>query len=118
MSSHNWGVGAINYYNISSPQELAAIARNAPGRMILRFYRLGCPACDRMTGTWMDMSRRQEYRPVTFVSVNVEENQALSKHYNIERIPTFVCIEGGRPTSSFTGADAEALRRIIETGRP
>lgn len=118
MSTHNWGVNPLNHFDISSPEELAAVARNARGRMILRFYRVGCPACDRMAGTWADMSRRQEYRPVMFVSINVEDNEVLSKHYKIDRIPTFVCIEGGKPVSSFTGANVESLRRMIETGRP
>ena len=115
-STHNWGTGAINYYDISSPQELVAIAKKAPGRIIVRFYRVGCPACDRMVGTWMDMSRRPEYRPVTFVSANVEDNEILARHYKVERIPTFVSIDGGKPRGVFTGADVTALRRLIETG--
>lgn len=117
MASHNWSDNAVNSFNISTPEELVAIARKAPGRMILRFYRVGCPACDRMVGTWMEFSRRQDYKRVTFVNVNVEENVVLSKHYKIDRIPTFVCIDGGKPASSFTGADVEALRRLIETGK-
>lgn len=122
MATHNWGVGALNYYDVTRPEELQAIARRAPGRIIMRFYRVGCPACDRMAGTWADMSRRQDYKGVTFVSVNVEESPVLSKHYKVERIPTFVSIDkvGGtyRPSNSFTGANVESLRRLIETGSP
>jgi thioredoxin-like negative regulator of GroEL len=117
--SHNWGVErSVNHFDIHTPEELVAISKKAPGRIVIRFFRMGCPACDRMVGTWMDMTRREMYKPVTFVSANVEDNEVLAKHYKIERIPTFVCIENGRPVSIFSGADPERLRRMIETGKP
>jgi thioredoxin-like negative regulator of GroEL len=119
MTSHYWGTQQLNNYDIQSPEELSAIAaRVHGGRMILRFHRIGCPACDSMAGVWMDMMKRPEYRAVTFVGVNVQDNPVLSKHYMIERIPTFVCIERGTPVSSFTGADVIRLKRMIETGQP
>ena len=54
-----------------------------------------------------------------FVSIDVsdEANQVLARHYNLSKIPTFVCVENNVPRSSFSGADPVALRRLIETGR-
>lgn len=116
MTSHYWGTQALNIHDIQSPEELVAIAKRSPGRIVLRFHRIGCPACDRMAGVWQDFSRRPEYRGVNFVGINVQENPALTKHYRVERIPTFVCVENGHPVSAFSGADVEKLRRLIETG--
>jgi len=117
MTSHYWGTQALNTYDIQSPEELVAISKRSPGRLVLRFHRVGCPACDRMAGVWADVSRRPEYKGVTFVGVNVQENPVLTKHYKVERIPTFVCVENARPVSVFSGADVEKLRRMIETGQ-
>ena len=63
------------------------------------------------------MSRREDYRKVVFVDINVEDCQVLARHYNISHIPTFVCIEGGKPKAKFSGADIDKLTMLIETGR-
>lgn len=117
MTTHNRGSYGVNHYDISTPQELTAIAKAVGrGRMVLRFYRDGCPHCDHMVGSWLDFVRRPEYKTVTFISLNTAENSVLARHYNVNAVPTFVCIDGGIPRSKFSGADVERLRRMIETG--
>jgi thiol-disulfide isomerase/thioredoxin len=106
----------VNIYDISTPEELKAAVRRAPGRVILRFHRIGCPACDKMAGTWLDMSRRPDYANVTFVGINVEDNRELANAFNIESIPTFMSLDRGVANCKFVGADPIKLRRLIETG--
>jgi thioredoxin-like negative regulator of GroEL len=118
MTSHSWSANELNNFDVQSSEELLAIANRYPTRrLVLRFHRRGCPACDRMAGVWLDVVRRSEYRDVVFVGINVEDVPSLTKHYRIERIPTFVCVENMKPVSGFQGADVIKLRRMIETGR-
>ena len=106
----------VNIYDISTPEELSEAVRRAPGRVVLRFHRIGCPACDRMAGTWLSMSRSPEYSKVTFVGINVQDNRELAEAFNIESIPTFMALERGVARGKFIGADPIKLRRLIETG--
>jgi thioredoxin-like negative regulator of GroEL len=118
MAAHYPPAQSVNVYDISNPEQLTELAKRKPGRIIMRFYRIGCPACDRMAGIWADMTRMMDYKHVTFANVNVEDSEALTKHYTVDRIPFFVCIERGIPKSSFSGADATKLKRMIEIGYP
>ena len=106
----------LNIYEVSSPEELDAAVRRAPGRVILKFHRPNCPACIRMAGTWLDMARRPNYRNVTFIGINSEDNRELAGAFKIEYLPTFMALERGIKKASFTGASPEKLMRLIETG--
>jgi thiol-disulfide isomerase/thioredoxin len=120
MSSHfqPW-LQSLNAFDIAGTNDLRGILRSNPRRVVLRFHRVGCPPCDAIVPTWLEYSRAQIYKPVTFVGVNVEqpENGELMRFYKVDRTPTFVCLENGVPTSTFVGADPAKLRRMIETGR-
>lgn len=105
-----------NHYDISTPQELEAILRQSNGRTIIRFYRHGCPACDRSVGTWLDFVRRPEHRPVTFISANLDENGPIAMAMGVDRIPTFISIERHKSAVKLTGASPEPLLRLIQTG--
>ncbi len=116
-STHSWPkMKTLNIYEVSSPEELDAVIKRAPGRVILKFHRPDCPACMRMASTWLDMARRPNYRNVTFVGVNSSDNPELARAFNIEYLPTFMSLERGVKRGSFSGANPERLMRLIETG--
>jgi thioredoxin-like negative regulator of GroEL len=114
--SHAEGAQNANHFDISTPQELQAILRQANGRAVIRFYRPGCPACDQSAGTWLDFTRRPDHRSVTFISANLDENGPIAKAMGVDRIPTFISVERHKTAVKLIGADTEALLRLIETG--
>lgn len=116
MASHRASSHNVNHFDISSPQELMAILRQSTGRVIMRYYRPGCPACDSSVGRWLEFVRRPDYHNVTFISANLEENAPLAREMGVDRIPTFICLCRGKPAVKSVGADMEGLRRLIETG--
>jgi thioredoxin-like negative regulator of GroEL len=117
-SVHSWNRGqSINHYDISTPRELEALHLRASARVVLRFYRMGCPACDKMAPVWREMVSRPEYRGVTFASADVSGPSELAKQHDIEFIPTFIAFNRGSESDRFSGASTEKLRRLIETGK-
>jgi thioredoxin-like negative regulator of GroEL len=115
-ASHSAGSYGVNHFDISTIQELSAILKQSKGKIIMRFYRPGCPACDSSTGSWMDMTLRPENRTsCTFVSVNVLDNRPLSIAMKIESIPTFVCVQKGRKAIVLVGADMDRLAQVISS---
>lgn len=116
---HRFGLAHnVNHHDISTPEELQAILRQTNGRTIMRFYRHGCPACDSSVGQWLEFVNRPDYKCVTFISLNIDENVPLTKAMNVSLIPTFMMLQKGRPATILEGADMERLRRLIETGMP
>jgi thioredoxin-like negative regulator of GroEL len=114
--SHSAGAHNANHYDITTPQELTAILRQSTGRTVIRFYRQGCPACDAITGPWLEVIRRPENSCHTFVSVDTADSHTLGKAFNIQYVPTFVSIERGHQGVALTGANPEKLGRLIATG--
>lgn len=113
-ASHSSGSYDVNHFDISTIQELAAILKQSKGKIVMRFYRPGCPACDSSTGSWMDLTLRPEHRTsCTFVSANVLDNRPLSVAMKIESIPTFVCVRKGQRATTLVGADMEKLSQMI-----
>jgi thiol-disulfide isomerase/thioredoxin len=114
--SHSFLAHDTNYYDISTPEELKAVLLRSSGRSIVRFYRLGCPACDASVGLWLELSRRPENRAHMFISVDVLENKGMSWAMGVEHIPTYMCLQRGRQAVKLVGADPDKLRRLVEIG--
>ena len=69
------------------------------------FYADWCGPC-KLTGPIIDeLSDMEEYKnKVTFVKINVDENQELAARYSVFSIPTFILFKGGKPVHQFIGA--------------
>lgn len=105
-----------NYFDISTLQEFNTIMRMSPGRVIVRFYYMGCPPCDSSVGTWLEYSRRPEYRHCTFVSAEVNENPGLVKKFNVKHVPMYFVLENRIVQGYVSGPNMGDVRRMIETG--
>ena len=105
-----------NHYDISTPQEFSAILKQSRLRTVIRFYRPGCPACDASTGQWLNLVRDPKNVGTSFISAEVTDNSALARAMNVERIPTFISLERGRPAVILEGADSAQLTKLVNSG--
>lgn len=49
-----------------------------------------------------------------FLKIDVDENEELASDYDIAAMPTFVFIKNGNKLDSFSGANFEKLRQMID----
>lgn len=85
------------------------------GIVFVDFFAEWCGPC-KMTGPIIEQLS-EEKKDISFLKVNVDENNELASQYSIFSIPTFVIFKDGQVVSQFSGAMGkegfeEELRKI------
>lgn len=91
--------------HITSEQEFNKIIAN--GNVLVDFYASWCGPCQRMSPIIDDLA--PEMTDVTFVKLDTEKFDTITKKYNVRGLPTLVFFKGGQKLRQITG-----LRTKIE----
>jgi len=84
---------------------------NAP--VLVDFWAPWCMPCLMVKPVFKELAKEYAGR-VVFASVNVDENPAVARAFNIMAIPTFILFKEGRPVERVMGAvGRETLERVI-----
>jgi thioredoxin len=87
----------------------------ASGPVLVEFYATWCANCRRLAPV-LDRLADEFAGRVTFVKVNVDENQALVDRYEVSATPTLVMFNAGSQVGRVVGAQAEpAVRALVST---
>lgn len=87
------------------------------GLVVVDFFATWCPPCQRLITLLPGIA--SEHPNVTFLKVNVEENEEVASHYSISSIPHIKFFKGsgeGQITelASVLGADVAQIRANIQ----
>lgn len=85
-----------------------------PNKLILvDFFATWCGPCKMLAPVLEEVS--ESYPEVTFVKVDVDNDEALARRYNISVIPTLVLLRNGEVLKTSVGyMDPDALRAWID----
>ncbi len=72
------------------------------GLVMVDFYADWCGPCKLTSPIIEELS--EEYTDVSFVKVNVDNNQELASQYSVFSIPTFIVFKDGKLATQFVGA--------------
>jgi thiol-disulfide isomerase/thioredoxin len=88
-----------------------ALAQAAePNNVLLDFTATWCGPCQQMSA----IVSRLERQGFPIRKVDIDEQEALARQYNVRSIPCFVLIANGREVNRITGAtDEKELRRLL-----
>ena len=96
-------------------QEYEALAVSSP-LLVIDFYATWCGPCKMLAPVLEEVS--VNYPDVTFVKVNVDEEEDLARQFRISVIPTLVFVKNGEVVKSSTGyMDADALSALVDSVR-
>ncbi len=70
--------------------------------VLVDFYAEWCGPCKMTSPIIEDLSTQMS--DMTFVKVDVDQNQDLASEYSVFSIPTFMIFKGGKVVSQFVGA--------------
>lgn len=83
------------------------------GVVLVDFYADWCQPCKAVAPIIDELS--QEFPQVSFVKVNVDENQDVASQYSVFSIPTFLIFKNGKVIDQFVGAQGkEAFKEKVQ----
>ncbi len=86
------------------------------GITLVDFYADWCGPCKVVAPILEELS--ESIKDVTFVKVNVDENQELASKYSVFSIPTFLIFKDGEVKNQFVGAHSkEGFEEEIEKAK-
>ena len=96
--------------HINTTEEFDNIIENN-NLVVVDFTATWCGPCKRI-GPYFD-SLSQEFTNVTFLKVDVDENEELVSRYDVNCMPTFIFIRNKDKVDGMSGADEEQLKQMI-----
>ncbi|VVB83874.1 Thiol:disulfide interchange protein DsbD [uncultured archaeon] len=84
------------------------------GLVFIDFFAEWCMPCVMMAPVVEEISEKFKNK-IKFGKINVGENEALAKKFNVSSIPHFILFKNGKKVEEFTGAmDAEELESRLK----
>ncbi|KZF24781.1 thioredoxin [Xylona heveae TC161] len=99
---------------ITSPAEFASLVSSS-AIVVADFYADWCGPCKTIAPMYEELSARLS-RPnkITFVKVNVDNQQQIAQTYGITAMPTFKVFKNGNVVSTVQGADPRKLSEAVK----
>jgi thioredoxin 1 len=82
------------------------------GKYIIDFYGSFCGPCQKMAPIFEELEKKTP--GVTFVKVEIGEDQELSMSMGVQSVPTFVAIINGKEVDRLVGANVQRLQQMAK----
>ena len=102
--------------HLNGKDALAAAIKAAGDKLIvIDFFATWCGPCRTIAPVIDKMVT--EYSDVTFIKIDVDENEAVAEEYGISVMPTFIFLKKGQKLGEMTGANEANLKSNVEKYR-
>ncbi len=105
------GVRATVKNNIQQEQQAPQQQLFSKGKFIIDFYGSWCGPCKKIAPFFEQLEKSTP--GVTFVKVDIQENQELAMSMGVQSVPTFMAIKNGALVDKLVGADPNKLKALV-----
>jgi len=81
--------------------------------VIVDFFATWCGPCRFIAPKLEEMSQQDEYKNVVFLKVDVDDNDDISKRYEVSCMPTFIYIKNKQKVDELSGANEDKLKELL-----
>ena len=83
--------------------------------LVADFYATWCPPCKAIAPVYEQLSKTHSAPgKISFVKVNVDEQQEIAAQNGIQAMPTFIVFKDGKKIEEIKGANPPALKKVVE----
>jgi len=97
---------------IDTKDELVSLLKSESKLVVVDFYADWCGPCKMIAPKLEELEKK--HTDVTFVKVNVDENEEASEAYGVSAMPTFKFFKGGKEVAEVIGASEAKVKEAIE----
>ena len=90
----------------------STLAKAGDSLVVIDFFATWCGPCKMIAPKIEELSK--EMPNIIFLKVDVDECEDISEQYEVESMPTFVFIKGGKVLETFAGANYDKLKSTIQ----
>lgn len=107
-SSSGGGDGKIRYTN--SDREFQSVISSKP-LVLVNFTASWCGPCQAVAPAIEQMARANP--AVTFIKVDIDENNETPSRYNVSAVPTFILFKNGNVVGEVRGANPQGVQSLL-----
>ena len=97
---------------IATPEEFKSLISDSGDKLVVvDFTASWCPPCQMIKPKFHELSEKET--DVTFVAVDVDENDQVAADCGISCMPTFIFFKNGKQITKIEGADLDSITRTV-----
>lgn len=107
----------VNYESAMeiSEDEFSEIINNSHKLVVVDFFAEWCMPCVMLSPVIDELAESKTMKEIKFIKINIEDNENLSKKYNISNIPCLVIFKKGKEAGRIVGSQtAEVIEEKIK----
>lgn len=82
--------------------------------VVVKYFANWCGSCRLFAPKFTKISNKEEYKNITFLEVNAEENPAARRFAGVSNLPFFAIIKNGELVKGDTTAKEEAVENMVK----
>lgn len=99
---------------IESEAQFRQLLKSAGDKpIIVDFFAEWCGPCKKIAPFFEELSK--QFTSALFYKANIDDLQFLADDYEIEKLPTFICFQNGKPVGKMESASVNALSQFVSS---
>lgn len=107
--------GGVNILSSKSEYETSVVGASDDEVAVIDFFATWCGPCKMIAPVVEKMSNEEPYTKVKFFKIDVDNTPDVAQELGIRAMPTFVIFKGGKEVAQVVGANANDLKKKIDS---